>query len=154
MIKPISDQELIKSLELLDKQFKSRNYTNKIQIEGLFTKLTEVRPKEFVEILAIPEIGGTVLVKYEEIVYCKSDGRYTQIKLKNGDSHISAKNLGKYLEMLPSHSFYRVHNSYIVNLNEITKISKKDGHSCFLSDNTQIPISVRRSKKLYLLLGL
>jgi len=55
-------------------------------------------------------------------------------------------------EMLEEHHFLRVHNSYLVNLNEIDKYVKGEGGYLVMTDGTNIDVS--RSKKEVLLLKL
>ena len=51
--------------------------------------------------------------------------------------------------MLEEHSFLRVHHSYIVNLNEISKYVKGEGGYLVMSDGSSIDVS--RSRKEILL---
>ena len=61
--------------------------------------------------------------------------------------------LAKVEEMLEEFSFLRVHNSYIVNLNEISKYIKGDGGYLTMSDGSVIDVSRSRKeiliKRLY-----
>ena len=52
-------------------------------------------------------------------------------------------------ELLSDYSFLRVHNSFLVNLNEIEKYLKGEGGYLVMSDGTTIDVS--RSKKEVLL---
>ena len=51
--------------------------------------------------------------------------------------------------MLEEYSFLRVHNSYLINLNEIDKYVKGEGGYLVMSDGSTIDVS--RSKKEMLL---
>jgi len=52
-------------------------------------------------------------------------------------------------EMLEDYSFLRVHHSYIVNLNEISKYVKGEGGYLVMSDGSSVDVS--RSRKEILL---
>jgi two-component system LytT family response regulator len=58
---------------------------------------------------------------------------------------VVSKTLKEIEELLEGHHFFRVHHSYLVNLNEIKKYVKGDGGYLVMSDN--VSVSVSRSKK-------
>lgn len=88
------------------------------------------------------------LLDPEAILYCKSDGNYCHIHCKNGNSLLVSKKLKSLEEKLDSPPFMRVHNSYIVNLNEIKEINKKDT-LLLLSNDSLIPVSRQKKDKLF-----
>lgn len=155
IIKPVKPNEVISSISLIWKQYhqlKVSDFTNQIQLK---TANKEKEPtNEFVEILGIPQVGSTLFVKYKNILYCKSDGKYTEIHLKDGHVEVSSKNLGKYEQLLPSFLFFRIHKSFLVNINMITKILKDNGIYCELSTGITLPISTRKYAELYKLLNI
>jgi|SRR5690606_5888411 len=61
-----------------------------------------------------------ILIKLEDILYCKADDNYCEIYLKNDKTkHILSKTLGELEKKLPQHLFQRVHRSFIVNMSHI-----------------------------------
>lgn len=101
-----------------------------------------VSNKEYVAISTLEDI---LFVKMVDIMFCKSDGRYTKFYTENGDMFMSSKNIGEYEEkILNNGKFYRIHNSYIVNMSFVKRIIKSDGSSCELHNGTIIPISKRK----------
>lgn len=54
-----------------------------------------------------------------EIVLLKAEGNYTKIFLSNGTFLIFGINLGKFEHRLSGHHFFRMHKSFLVNLNYI-----------------------------------
>ena len=59
-----------------------------------------------------------------------------------------SKNLKEYEDLLHDQGFFRVHNSYLVNMNHINKFSQTDGGTLIMSNNKTIPVS-RRRKALF-----
>ena len=55
----------------------------------------------------------------------------------------------KYIEQKTNHNFFRVHNSYLVNIECIKEFVKGEGNYVILNDGSNIPVS--RSKKNELL---
>jgi two-component system LytT family response regulator len=56
--------------------------------------------------------------------------------------------LKDYEEMLTEYGFFRPHQSFLVNLLYITKLDKSDGGFLILKNGTEVPVSLRRKKKL------
>jgi two-component system LytT family response regulator len=80
-----------------------------------------------------------------DIIFCKSEGRYTNFYLQNGKISISSKNIGDYENrILDKNIFFRIHNSHIVNLNRIIKYNKGRGGTLTMDDGSQIEVASRR----------
>lgn len=98
--------------------------------------------------LTINSLDKIDLLKKEDIIFCKSEGRYTIFFLKNNVEYVSSKNLGEYDSVLNKRAFLRIHHSYVVNLNHVLNINKKQGYYCEMSNGARIPISRRRQDDL------
>ena len=84
------------------------------------------------------------LVNFMDIVYCKGEGRYTKIILDGGKSYIVAKLINCVEKILPSDYFFRIHKSYIVNMNEVSTYNV-DGRYCIMTKNhPSLKVSRRR----------
>lgn len=66
----------------------------------------------------------TIFVPCEDILYIESDGNYVSI-VTPGRKHTIRYSLDACLQDLPDGSFKRIHRSYIVNLDQIEKITSK-----------------------------
>ncbi len=71
-------------------------------------------------ILPIP--GGYQCCLPEEILYLKADSNYTEINYTDGSKKLLSKTLKVLEDILPSHQFFRIHKSYLVNAAHITDI--------------------------------
>ena len=101
--------------------------------------------------LALPMAGKTLYVDRDDILYCKSDGNYTEVYFVNGNKEVLSKRL-KDLEDMLAHGFFRVHNSYLIRLNAIKEYVNYDGQYLVLCDGTNVPVS--RTKKHMLMQAL
>jgi len=81
-----------------------------------------------------------------EIIFCKAEGKYTNFHLLDGKKIMSSRNLGEYSTILDANYFFRIHHSYIINLRQISKISKKDGYFCEFSNGIILPVAKRRQE--------
>ncbi|WP_115463088.1 LytR/AlgR family response regulator transcription factor [Winogradskyella aurantiaca] len=99
--------------------------------------------------VAIPNRKKIELIKLENIIYLESDGRYTHFHLTLDNKVLtSVKNLGEYEKLLDNPSFFRIHNSYIINLLHVDNIYRADGNYCILQNGKALPIAKRRISDL------
>lgn len=105
-------------------------------------------------IIGISSISGVNVLKIDDIMSLKANGRYTEFNLKNGSIKIATKNIGFYEKILKPPHFFRIHHSYIVNFIEIIEMGKAPGSYLKLSDNTTFPIAKRRRSVLGQYLGI
>ena len=92
-------------------------------------------------------------ISFEEIIYCKSINNYTTVFIQGGKSYLCSKTLKDIESKLPSDVFFRIHHSYLVNLQSITALKKQ---SCEVEIENKLMLPVSRTQKtaLYELLGL
>jgi two-component system LytT family response regulator len=95
--------------------------------------------------ISIPFNKGIEFLKAKDIIYCKSDNNYTYIFLSDGTSRFISKTLKIIENKLPKPMFYRPHNSFVVNLDYVTKFYKSDGGYLEMSNGDKIRIA--RNKK-------
>jgi two-component system, LytTR family, response regulator len=95
--------------------------------------------------IALPVGDAMQLFAPDDIVRCESDSNYTYIFLATGKKILLAKTLKEIEETLRGLSFFRVHQSHLVNINHVNKVVKGEGSYLTTSDGATIPIS--RNKK-------
>lgn len=95
--------------------------------------------------IALPIGDAMQLFAPDDIVRCESDSNYTYIFLAVGKKILLAKTLKEIEETLRGLSFFRVHQSHLVNINHVNKVVKGEGSYLTTSDGATIPIS--RNKK-------
>lgn len=134
LLKPIELEELEKVIEVL--------YQNKRP--PLDTGISDK--------LAISTTEDIELVKHSNIVYAKASNNYTEVYLKNGNTKLISKTLKFVSAQLPEASFFRVHKSYLVNLNHIMKYRKSDGGILIMSNEAEIPVSGDKKEDLLILI--
>lgn len=88
------------------------------------------------------------IVDVSDITHCRSDSNYTTFHLISGEKIMISKVMKEYEQILSEYGFFRPHHSFLVNLNYISKLDKSDGGFLILKDGSEIPVSLRRKKKL------
>jgi two-component system LytT family response regulator len=100
------------------------------------------------EKIALPSQEGIHMVNLDQILYCKGEGSYTSFFTIQNDVVVS-KNLSYYADLLSENIFFRVHQSYLVNLDHVKTIQKTGGGFLLMTNNHEIPISRRRKDELF-----
>ena len=140
LLKPIDKDELQAALIKLINE-KSKQLT----AEKIATLLQNTQKNNGIpQKLIIPTISGFEFLDIANIARCQSDVNYTTIYLKNKQKLVVAKTLKEFEEMLVDHSFFRIHNSHLINLAFIKSYNKGKGGSVTLTDGTEIEVSTRR----------
>jgi len=117
------------------------------------TLLENYSKKEKDRKIAIPERDGITFVNVNEIVRCQADNNYTEVHLKSGHKILVSKPLKKYEDLLPEDVFFRIHQSHLVNLNEVARFLKEEGGYLIMNDGVQLEIARRRKEELLLRLS-
>ncbi|MBC7848787.1 MAG: response regulator transcription factor [Chitinophagaceae bacterium] len=143
LLKPIDREELQKAVQ---KAVKRNAILLPQQLQILLDQIKQ--PSMLMTKIAIPTLEGFQLILAESIVRCESEGNYTVLFLKDKRKLTASRNLKEIEEMLEDYSFIRVHNSYLVNLNEIEKYVKGEGGYLIMSDNATINVSRSRKELL------
>jgi len=99
--------------------------------------------------VAFPTLEGLQMVTVDSIISCESDSNYTIVFLKDKQKIVVSRTLKDIEELLEDYPFFRIHHSYLVNLNEINKYVKGEGGYVVMSDGSAVDVS--RSKKELLL---
>ena len=66
-------------------------------------------------------------IEISTILRCEGEGNYTHIYPVNGEEILASKTLKEFDELLAEHHFLRVHQSHLINLNEVKSYIKTDG---------------------------
>ena len=139
LLKPISIDELIKSVSLVT-EIKEKE--NQLQNTILQPKTSAINGK-----ITIPLQDGFEVINVEEIVFCKADDNYTEIHFSNSRKIVS-KTLKHFEEVLKEYPFARIHKSYLVNINAITKYKKGKGGSVELTNGKEVLVSASKKGNL------
>jgi two-component system LytT family response regulator len=94
--------------------------------------------------VALPVEGKLIFINPNEIMYCKAVGPRSVVHTCSNDVYTSSKPIGECEDILPDKFFFRIHNSYLVNLNFITKYIKGRGGFIEMQDGTRIEVAARR----------
>lgn len=90
--------------------------------------------------ICIKSYGDYRFIDAKDILYFQADNNSTDIHLNNGEMITAFKTLKHFESVLPS-QFYRIHNSYIVNKNYISRIHTGNAVCYIKNTTTKLPFS-------------
>lgn len=79
-----------------------------------------------------------IRVSLEDLLYVQSEGNYLTFREKKRKT-LTRMTMTEAQDLLPRRNFFRVHKSFLVNLNHIQKIEK---HQLCVSDTEFVPIAI------------
>lgn len=146
LLKPIIIEDLRKTIDRVIEKRNAKVEFGPGQLHNLSQSLLGRHPSNLILISGMDRVN---LLDPNEVIYCKSSGRYTEFYMKDKKYPItSSKTLGQYEKTLDPIYFYRIHNTFIVNLLHLDNINKKAGNYCEMSNGDSLPISRRRYEAL------
>jgi len=145
LLKPIDPKELVAAVHKIQIQ---KHLPTSVQFRMLKDQIQQ--KENAITKIAMPTSEGFELITASEVIRFEADNNYTFMYLKNKNKIIACRTLKDIEEQLQDFpSFVRVHNSYLVNLNEVSKYIRGEGGYLVMSDGTTV--SVSRSRKDLLL---
>ena len=143
LLKPLSPKTLVVSVAKIIEELQNEQYHN--QLEAFFHnfKTSGIDRK-----LVLKNLDAVHVVDLKEIIYIKSDNNYSTFFLSDNRKVVVSQTLKSFDEKLNGHHFFRCHQSYLINLNCIRSIDKKNDT---LTLNDEIVLPVAQSKKKVLI---
>ncbi len=146
LLKPIDKIELKAAIEkTIAKQAHSDIQKQKVEllIQNLLQGMDH-KNKKNAQKIALPTLKGYSFIKVDDILYCEAEGTYTKIHFSSRPSILISRNLKNLEGLLEAYSFFRVHRSFLVNINHIMEYVKGPGGELHLNNGKVIPVSQGR----------
>ena len=143
LLKPINYIDLLETIKKYDDKQNKASQEEKLRLllENIDTGSSEYNR------IALPTENGFELLKTNAILYCEADSNYCKIVCLDGRNIVLSKTLKYIEELLPTSIFQRIHKSYLVNLNYITRFNKTNELLVELSNGETLPVSVRKKEE-------
>lgn len=107
-------------------------------IQARISQIIEKFPEE--KRLRFRTTRGYLIIDPEEILFCKSDGMYTELYLTNSRIEYSFLFLSKLDEILSKFNFIRVSRSYLINRKYIRKLYRGSNTICLSAEGKEYEI--------------
>ncbi|MCC7231665.1 MAG: response regulator transcription factor [Bacteroidia bacterium] len=139
LLKPVDTDDLVAAVRKISNE---PNPSGTSQYRSLLENLETGKPRK----LAIPVKDGFAFLSPAEIIRLQADGTYTHIYTAGG-KYTGSKNIKEYEQLLSDFTFFRSHNSHLINLEHVKRFSRLDGYFVHMSDGSQAEISRRKKEE-------
>lgn len=143
LLKPVDPDDLVMTIERVEKK---KGTPLKEQMEMLLQHFKNP-DKQTAPRIALTTSDGLLFIATSDIIYCESDSNYTKVVLKEGKKILVSKPLKDIDDTLAGPDFYRIHNSFLVNLNHIKKYVRGEGGYVIMDDGSTVSISRTRKQE-------
>ncbi|MEZ2442420.1 LytR/AlgR family response regulator transcription factor [Chitinophaga sp. RCC_12] len=143
LLKPFSVKELQDALEKCREKKLNRPKDQGISPMEVFLQNMKTIQQTHKKI-ALPTINGLVFMPVQNIVRCESTGNYTRIFFTDKKNLMVSRPLKEFEELLSDVDFFRVHNSHLINMQQMQSYIQGEGGFALMSDGTQVEVSRRR----------
>ncbi len=147
LLKPINPEDLQKAVERA-KNLLSSSSNESIDILKETIKYPDSLPKR----ISLHTQEKIAVVEIENIIRCESDGNNTLFILHDGSKIFVTKTLKQFDQLFSEHSFFRTHQSHLINIKHIHEYVRKEGGYLKMKNGDIIPVAVRKKSEVMALL--
>ncbi|MCI5059196.1 MAG: LytTR family DNA-binding domain-containing protein [Flavobacteriales bacterium] len=140
ILKPVSGIELMPIIEKIIQETEHRDKLNFLS--------EQLQQKSIPDRIALNTGKHVVFVELKDIEYLKADERYVLCHLNDGNKIHVNRSIREFEDLLPE-QFYRVHKSYMINLDFIVKLESREVAEVELKSGVVVPIAHKRKKDFY-----
>ena len=109
--------------------------------------LEDILDKQHKIILRV--MDGYEIVELKKTLYIEAIDSYSKIVLTDDQSYVVSKNLLYFENLLSAWNFWRIHKSYIINMQHVVKILKGPPAVMVMRNRQWMPISCRKKVELF-----
>ena len=95
--------------------------------------------------LTLSHTGGFTVVEIKDITRLEADNNYTKVFTTDKKMYYVSKPLKVFEDNLKDIIFFRVHRSFIINLNHVKEFLREDGGTIVMMDDTKIQLPKTRT---------
>ncbi len=151
ILKPIERSRLEKAVQRVKKQLESESKMSG-QLQNLISLMASPEHKSKKSKLLVKDKNRNLLVDSEDLIYASVSGSVVQVATQELTGETNFRTLEELQANLDPEIFWRVHRSYLVNINKIKEVVPWFNRTLQLKmadrKETEIPVSRSHSKRL------
>lgn len=148
LLKPIDIEDLKRAISKVEKRVGDSLGQ---RIQQLMSNLKSSSAENYK--LALPTTDGLIFVKVSDILYCEASSNYTEITLTDNKKYIVSRTLKEYEDLLTEYDFFRIHNSFLINLNAVKKYVRGEGGYVIMMNDKSLDVSKRKKESFLSRIG-
>ncbi len=144
ILKPVDIDEFVAALE------KARHrLSHPGSFESRYNSLNDNMRGPFPTKITLTTMDNMEFIKVADIIRIEANGSYCKVFFNGENTIMVSKSMKEFQDILEPETFFRSHNSHIININHVKRFWFRDGGYLELDDNSHVPIS-RRKKEEFL----
>ncbi len=143
ILKPVDIDELVNAIKRINDSTQPKEVNGK-KMDNLLENMRKERPEK----IALSTSEGIEFAKISDIIQVQAEGSYSIIKMLDQSELVVSKNLGEFEQLLEDHAFYRPHQSHLINVSHVKKITRLGNE--IVMDDGSIAFLSRRKKNQFL----
>lgn len=136
LLKPIIQNKL----EIIIKKTHQLKYHHS---QSRISQMIERTPEE--ARIRIQTTKGYMILNPDDLIFCKSEGTYTELYLVRNQIELSSQYLLRFEEVLSQFNFLRVSRSYLINQSYIRKIYKNSNTIVLSCDGKEYEVNAAKN---------
>ena len=143
LLKPVDPDDLKATMQRVEEK---RPALSKEQFALLLQHINRP-PKATPARIALTTGEGLIFVATGDILYCRAESNYTNVVLTGGRKIMVSRVLKELDETLSGADFYRVHSSFLININHVKKFIRGEGGYIVMDNDENITLSRSRRQE-------
>lgn len=143
VLKPVDPDDLKAALKKA-----SRTYDSEVQNLKVANLVENKSNTSLNQKVVLKDAETVYLVSVKDIIRCESEANYTKFFLHDGRMVMVSKTMKEFDKLFEGQSFFRAHQSHLINLLHFDRYEKKEGGIVHMKDGSVLPVSVRKKEAL------
>jgi len=142
LLKPIDVNDLKDAILKVEQKIKKEESVND-KIDKLLYNFENQQKK-----ISIVTNDKIIYLKLNEIIRLEGEGNYVRFITTRNENYFISKKIIEFQNVLTFPPFFRIHNSYLINIDHVQAVLSKD-LGIIMTDSTLIPISRKKKEEFY-----
>lgn len=142
LLKPIDIADLRKAVSRVEKKLSDNFLRDRLDV--LIQNFKSDSSEQYK--LALPTSDGLTFINLKDVLYCEAMSNYTKFHMRDKSNYLVSKTLKEYETLLVQHHFFRIHNSFLVNVREVKKYVRGDGGHVIMNNEQSLDVSKRKKE--------
>lgn len=141
ILKPIDIDDFVNAINRI-KEIQGNGKRDDKKIDALLENMQQDKPDK----IALSTSDGVEFAKINDIIQIQAEGSYSIIKMIDQSELVVSKNLGEFEQLLIDHQFYRPHQSHLINVPHVKKLTRY-GNEIIMDDGSVAFLSRRKKNQ-------
>ena len=146
LLKPIDVEKVIRVINKIKENIRKNQVFMNEQLQQL-ERILKLNLNYHDNKIGVGMADKIVFVNITDILYCEAQGNYTNVIMHDGKKIVASKTLGDFEDQFAGRKFFRIHHSYLINMNRVKEFQRHEGGHVIMENNIKLEVSQRKRKE-------